>query len=86
MSTAHLFNHNVKAMANGSRVLAEYTIGSNGYVLCVWRDEYVTWTVGYDAANSNWQAYHGHYFGGNFESAMRDFKVRAGLKQARVTV
>jgi hypothetical protein len=64
-----------ETLPNHSTVLEIRSIGgdksSAAVVLCLWRDEYVTWVI--DGATG--QAYWGHYFT-NLKSALEDFAIR----------
>lgn len=54
-------------MHNGALVM----LLKNDTVLCLFRDEFVTWKVDHMG-----NAYWGHYHGDNFEAAYTDYKKR----------
>lgn len=63
-------------MANGSRAIRAEITGLRGTVLAEWRGgEYVTWRVERLPTDTEWHAFHGHYFQ-TYLAAERDFQTR----------
>ena len=58
-----------QTLKNGAQVIQHD--GTMTIVLCIFRDELVTWNIDQDG-----NAYWGHYFKDDIESAVADFKAR----------